>query len=136
MARPFKSGQEKNVPLSVSVSPAVKKYFEENNISPTELFNELISKYLLNPDEVKKPVVVDADLKKREKIKLILESLRTLYVNKLKPDGDYLKKEKQFEMAVSHVMKEYPVLTKDAIYSFVERKSGYFALEEIKVDEE
>jgi len=137
MARPFKSGEEKAKVRSLSVCPQIDKYLDDNNISPSKLFEELFFKYINAPKEEK--VVVESDAKEllRKEIRGVLDSLKLLYVDKLKPEGDYVKKEKQFELVVTHYSKKYPVLTKSVIYSYCERDSGYFNLDnvEIKVDE-
>jgi hypothetical protein len=137
MARPFKSGREKAKVRSISVSPEIDKYLIENNISLSRLFEELFFKFINAPKE--KVAVVKNDKKEllRKEIMDVLDALKVLYNNKLKPEGDYIKKEKQFELAVNYYLKKYPILTKATIYSYVERDSGYFNLDsvEIKADE-
>ena len=138
MARPYKSGMEKAKIRSISVCSQFDKYIDDNNISLSKFVEELFFKHISAPKE-EKAVVVESDAKEllRKEIMCVLEALKVLYSNKLKPEGDYNKKEKQFELAVAHYSRKYPVLTKAVIYSYCERDSGYFNLDniEIKVDE-
>jgi hypothetical protein len=136
MARPFKSGREKAKVRSISVSPEIDKYLLDNNISLSKLFEELFFKFINAPKD--KVVVVENDAKEllRKEIMDVLDALKVLYINKLKPEGDYKQKEKQFELAVNHYLKKYPMLTKAKVYSYVERDSGYFNLDSVEIKDD
>jgi hypothetical protein len=136
MARPYKSGQEKAVIVSVSISPAMKTFFETNNISPSKLFQELFIKHLNLPQEQKQFVEDKKKEKIRSEIMQALDEAKKIYLEKLKPEGNYLKKQKQFESLVSFLIKKYPSLSKATIYSYVERETGYFEIEEPKQEGE
>jgi hypothetical protein len=130
MARPIKSGEEKSTVISISISPSIKKYLDDNNLSPSKLFGELLLKYTSAPRDEKVNVESDKKQELRKEILKTLDELKILYLEKLKPEGDYSKKEKQFGLAVNFVVKKYsPFINKEDVLSYVERKSGYINLD-------
>lgn len=132
MARPYKSGKEKSFIISISVPAGMKLFFEQNNISPSKLFQELFYKNMNNSLHKKEIIKKNIKTNNESEILQSLNELKKLYIQKLKPTGNFLLKEKQFNCAVEFILKKYPSLNKANIYSFVERESGYFYLAQSK----
>lgn len=130
MARPFRSGSEKAIIVSASVTPQMKQYMVENNISPTKLLAEALHNCIENKPQEKK--AVSEKVLREIEIKKILEYFKKIYVESLKPSSDYLEKQKRRDLICENILLKFPELTKANLWDYAERTNFYVPAESEK----
>lgn len=120
MSRPIKSGMEKAVSVSASVTQEMKDFLDKFNLSPSILLQEKILEKMNKNDSV-----VDEDSKQialREERLRDLNFSKKLFRDSLKPEGSLIQKRKQYEISINLIQKKWN-LSKNLICNFTERDS-------------
>jgi hypothetical protein len=132
MARNVKSGDGKAVVVSVSITPRMKEYLLQNNVSPSKLFAEFFYKFIEEKEKIE-PTNSSAVTREQE-IKKVLDYFRKIFAESLTPQGDYMEKQKHRDLICESILRKFPELSKANLWDYAERGT-FFTFAGVKKDE-